>query len=118
MTIYDDMAGALASEMSNVFSQGTLIYVEPGTATGPEWDPQPGVPTEYPCEGVAKGVQQKYLEAGYITSSDIQCTITPFGTEPNTEGKLSIDGTLREIIKVGRIPAAGTLIAWRVFCKG
>lgn len=117
MDIYGDMADALSSEMDQVFSQGTLVYLELGTDTGPEWDPQPGEPTEYQCKGTAKGVQSKYIQEGYISASDIQCLVTPFEVEPDNTGKLSIDGKLKEIIQVNRIPAAGTLIAWRIFCK-
>lgn len=117
MNIYEDMRDALSQEMAEEMDQGDLVYTAPAYVTGPEWDPVETQAAPYAVKGVARGVQQKYVDGTYINASDIQCTLSVFETEPTTSGTMQIAGRTHQIIRVDRIPATGTVVAWRVFCK-
>jgi len=106
-----------ASRLLSDFNQGELIYIQPGEQTGPEYDPTYGPETEWPVSGTVRGVAQQYVSEGYISASDLQVTLSVFGTEPTTSGELSIDGRRHQIIEVRAIPGAGTVVSWVLFCK-
>tara|TARA_Y100001951_G_C11185071_1_gene208181 strand:- start:310 stop:666 length:357 start_codon:yes stop_codon:yes gene_type:complete len=115
-TFYEEMQGT-ATELLAEYQQGTVTYNDPGTPTGPEWDPTPGTPTSYAVNATVRGVQQKYIADGYINASDLQAMVSVFDVEPTTSGTLTVDGREHQIIQVDAIPAAGTVVAWRVFIK-
>lgn len=117
MNIYGDMCQALTAEMGSVFKQGDVKYVSPPTTTGPDYDPVYTPGTEYDVQATVSGVSQKYVKDGYISASDLQLLVVPFDVEPDSAGKMSVDGELKQIIQVDQIPAAGEPVAWRVFCK-
>ena len=111
-----------AKRLLDKFQQGAISHVRDGAPTGPEWDPQPGLPDVTPVVGAVRGVSQHYvghpLENGMmITQSDLMATLPEFGIDPSTSDRLNIDGRDYAIIKVERIPAAGTLIVWKVFIR-
>ena len=114
---YEEMAG-VASELLEEFNQGVVRYIEPAPTTGPSYDPQPaGDPTPYPVNATVRGVSQQYIQDGYISASDLQAMVSVFGAEPSMSGLLEIDGKEHQIIQVDAIPASGTTVAWRIFCK-
>lgn len=116
MSIYE-RSQKTASRLLEKFNQSGLYYTTPGSVTGPEWDPVEVPPVQYDVNGTAQGVQQKFADGTYINASDIQCTLSVFETEPTTSGTMQIAGRTHQIIRVDRIPATGTVVAWRVFCK-
>lgn len=118
--IYDDMQSALAYEVDNFASQGVLVYRAPGAATGPEWDPQPGTPTDYPCKGwnITGEKRNKYIAGGFIQSSDVLISVTPFAVAPTLDGVMSINGVDHQIIMVD--PATldpDNPVVWRIGCR-
>lgn len=116
MNFYEEMQG-VATELLDEFDQGTLRYIHPGAPSGDPYDPQPGPPTAYDVDGVVRGVSQKYVDGTYILATDQQATISVFGREPTTEGVLEVDGNERQIVRVDRIPGAGTVVAYRLVIR-
>ena len=121
MPIYQ-RSQSTAKRLLDKFQQGVISHVRDGAPTGPEWDPQPGDPVVTPVVGAVRGVSQHYvgqpLENGtMITQSDLMATLPEFGISPNTSDRLKVDGRDYAIIKVERIPAAGTVIVWKVFIR-
>mgnify|MGYP000408883787 CR=1 FL=1 len=111
---YADMQ-AVASEMLAEFNQGVMTYIPLVGGTN-DWDPKTdGTPVT--LAGTARGVQTKYL-TDLITQTDLQITAAVFGTVPTNAGVVTIDGVRRQVIMVEQIPAAGTVVAWRLFVKG
>lgn len=115
--IYTELRGT-ATELLEEFSQGTIRYIHPGEQTGPDYDPQPGTPAPYTLDATVRGVAQQYIQEGYISASDLQVTASVFDREPTLEGVVEIDGVEKQIIQIDAVPAAGTTIVWRIFCKG
>ena len=118
--IYDDMQNALAYEVENFSSQGALIYIESGAATGPAWDPQPEVDIEHACNGwnITGGKRNKYIAGGYIQSSDVLLSVVPFDIDPTLDGRMSINGVEHQIVMVD--PATINLsapVVWRIGCR-
>lgn len=115
--IYTDLQG-VASEILSEFQQGTVRYIHPGADTGTAYDPQPGTPVPYDLDATVRGVSAQYIQEGYISASDLQVTASVFGREPTLEGVVEIDGREHQIIRIDPVPAAGTAVIWRIFCKG
>lgn len=115
-----DLAGEILSD--DDFNQGVIRYIAPDTPGDTPWyAPTPGTPIT--LEGaVANGVSQKYLSEK-VTSSDIQVTASVFGIgvvgfTPVIGGVVEIDGVERQVVEVKPVPAAGTVVVWKIFVKG
>lgn len=118
MNIYDDMQSALAYEVENFASQGTLVYNAPGTEGDPFNPPTAG--QDYPVQGwnITGNKRNKYIEGGYIVSSDVLLSVVPFGVVPTLAGTMSINGVVNQIVLVD--PATvdpDNPVVWRIGCR-
>jgi len=106
---------ATTSKLMAKFRQGVIEYV-PLVAGATEYDPMTeGTPI--PLDATASGVSKEYVD-DLVSASDIQVTGAVFGTTPNMQGRITIDGVSREIIRIKQMPAAGDPVAWVIFVKG
>jgi hypothetical protein len=100
------------------FAQGGTVYVEPGTPTGNEWDPQPGTPTEYPVSAVkiSGNKFEQYVAGGLIVATDVLLYVAPFGVEPTMAGLMRIDGVDHQIVLIDK-ESFGLPLAWTIGCR-
>ena len=113
---YREMQG-VASELLAEFSQGTVVYTITGAPTGPAWNPTPGAPVSYTLDATVQGVEADYVDGSLILATDKQVTCAVFGAEPSLAGTITIDGKVCQIVRVDKVPGAGTVIAWRIFVR-
>ena len=106
-----------ASKLLSEYAQGTITHIRDGEATGPSYDPTPGVPVSTPVEASVRGASSKYIQDGFISAQDLELICSVFGFDPLQSDRFSIDGRQLQVIMVEPIPAAGTTVAWRVFLK-
>ena len=106
----------VSEEMASV-SQGTVVYTITGAPTGPEWNPTPGTPVSYTLDATVQGVEADYVDGSLILATDKQVTCAVFGAEPSLAGTITIDGKVCQIVRVDKVPGAGTVIAWRIFVR-
>lgn len=105
------------------FSQGQVVYTITGPATGPEWNPTPGAPVSYTLDatvavlGTIDGGFNRYVDGTLILASDLVVTCAVFTVEPSLAGTITIDGKVCQIVRVDKVPGAGTVIAWRIFVR-
>lgn len=111
---YNRMQG-VASKLMNQFAQGSVSYIPimPGVN---KWDgAQKGAPI--PMDATVSGMQQEYVDS-LVSMSDLIVTSAAFVEEPKNGGIISVDGKERQVLKVQALPAAGPVVAWRIFVKG
>lgn len=114
MSFYDEMQD-VATELLQEFKQGVIVYRGPTQGAQP-WEPV--TYTDTPVSGgTVSGVSQQYTN-DLTTTSDLHAILPVFGVTPTNSGRLIIDGTERQIIRVMPSPAAGTVVCWHVFVKG
>lgn len=99
------------------FSQGQVVYTITGAHTGPAWNPTPGAPVSYTLDATVQGVEADYVDGSLILATDKQVTCAVFAVEPSLAGTITIDGKVCQIVRVDRVPGAGTVIAWRIFVR-
>lgn len=117
---YGEMA-ELASEVLAEFSQGEITITKPGIETpGPNpWDPPvTSSPVIYSLDATAKPVSEHLINGTTIVATDTEIVSAVFGADPDPADQMEIDGKPVTIIKVMRIPAAGTVVAWRIVVRG
>ncbi len=119
MGFYDDMQG-IASGLLREFSQSTsangtpqMKYVELIPAAGPK--DNPGVPTETTHDiigGVARGVDEMYVDGTQVVASNgqITCEVGPF--VPKAKDYVILNGKRHKVIKTVNLPATGTPVAY------
>lgn len=106
-----------ASRLMAKFSQGQAVYTITGPSTGPEWNPTPGAPVSYTLDATVQGVEADYVDGSLILATDKQVTCAVFAVEPSLAGTITIDGKVCQIVRVDKVPGAGTVIAWRIFVR-
>lgn len=101
--------------------QGTIElvrYVE-GDEPANAWDPPAPPAREITVlDGTARGVGKELIGApvetgGQIVATDLQVIVAPWGEEYQPGEVLEIDGTPVTVLKVEKIPAAGTVVVVR-----
>lgn len=112
---YNRLQGT-ATNLLTKFNQGVIRHWRAGSNTGSTFNPVIGSPTYTTLNATARGVESKYVN-DYVSGSDIQVISAVFGLEPTSADKIELNGKLHEIVQVDRIPASGTIIAWRLFLK-
>lgn len=116
MTLYTDLQ-ALAGNLLTEFDQGGLalgVYTPGG---GPAHDP--GEPTypETAFKGTAKGVTAEHLSDTNIQATDLIVTMPGDTGTPKLTDRVKIGGLYHTIVKIKRLPAAGTVVAWQLFVR-
>ena len=107
-----------ASKLLTNFNQGDIKLIKVTDGTGPAYDPGDPVETPYDLNGTVRGVAAKYVDNTLIRATDLQVTAAVHATEvPTLKDKLSIDGTKYDIIKIIKVPAAGTTITNIIFVR-
>jgi len=101
------------------FRQGTF---ETGTTTVVDWATPLDAPTVSTVfvefDGTDfRGVSSQYLNDTTLLSTDLQAIVV--ADAPVSVGQIvRIDGVNHTIVRVDRIPAAGTVVAKRIFVRG
>lgn len=108
-----------ANKLLTKFDQGGIALVSPGTPTGPAWNPTPGTPVSRPIKGTLRGVSAQYIDGSIVLATDLQCTAPAFedNHEPSLSDTLSNGAQVLQVVKVERVPAAGLVVAWRLFVR-
>ena len=106
-----------ASRLMAQFKQGQVVYTITGAPTGPAWNPTPGAPVSYTLDATVQGVEADYVDGSLILATDKQVTCAVFAVEPSLAGTITIDGKVCQIVRVDKVPGAGTVIAWRIFVR-
>jgi hypothetical protein len=114
---YHEMQDVATELLGGELGQDNIVYIATSEGTGDPFNPTPGTSTSYTLKAAADGVAFKYVKEGYISASDIQVISAVFDVVPTKDGVMEINGKQKQIIAIEQIPAAGTVVAWRIFCK-
>jgi hypothetical protein len=52
-----------------------------------------------------------------VLATDLEVTAAVFGAELEPADQLSIDGQVVVVVEITRVPAAGTLVAWKFIVR-
>ena len=89
---------ATSQRLIGKFSQGAIIYTEPGGEADP-FNPAPeGTPHPVDAVQAPESRKKTYVDGGYITATDILLAVAPFGVEPVQAGTMSINGETYQIV--------------------
>lgn len=107
----------VADRLLDNASQGTVeIGATVSTPGATAIDPPSVVTTWTAYDAVARGVSFKYVDGQTILATDLMAIIQ--ADAPAEVGGLArVDGVARNIVRVDNIPAAGTVVAKRVFLR-
>ena len=112
---------ATATRLLERFNQGEIILTKPGSTTPPAqpWEPPIVVaPASFTLKATAKGVSKEFSNGTTILATDIEITAAEFGAEPDPADGLTVDSKAVTVLKIIRLPAAGTLVAWKFIVRG
>ena len=116
MTLYTDLQ-TIAGRVLSDFDQGGLALAVYTPGGGPAHDP--GEPTypETDFAGTVRGVSAHHLADTLIQASDLIVTMAGSAATPKLTDRVKIGGEYHTIVKIERKPAAGTVVAWRLFVR-
>lgn len=123
MGFYEEMRDEVASPLLAEFAQGTVTLtrsVDTGTPIDADapWLGNVVTTTVYTLDAVVKGVSKEFVDGTTILATDLEVTAAVFGAEPAPADTMAIDGQTVTIIKTMRVPAAGTIVAWKFVVRG
>lgn len=113
MSIYDELQD-VASEILEEFKQDSVQLIKI-TQTGGTLD-APGTPVEtaYDLDAVVKGINSKYLQEGFILSTDLEVTSAVLsGITISKDDYIKINSIKHKIVEDLSVPAAGTKCVWK-----
>lgn len=117
MSFYDDMR-AVADELLTEFAQGTVTLTRTTqTAAANAWDAPTESDESETLSAVVRGVTAQFVDGQEILATDLMATIKVPATEPALADVVTIDGVPMTILRIDRIPAAGTVSAYRLFLR-
>jgi hypothetical protein len=119
MTIYEKFAGIthklIGAGSKFAQFQGHLQRSTPGN--GPPHNPGPPVVATYPVTGTLRGVTAEHVDGTTVQITDEIATIPVPAVEPSLADKLVIGARTYNIVRVVRIPGAGTAVAFQLFVR-
>lgn len=113
----------IASEILGEFKQGVVTLTQitngPRDPATPHL-PGPAIETVYPLDATVSTVfrdnaSRALVEGSLIAMSDLVVTFAPPPVVPTLSDKLTIDGETHEIKQINAIPAAGTVVVYKLF---
>lgn len=116
---YTRMQGVAAGLLAR-FSQGNVALVRTTrTAVDPvkPWVGGAETTATYPLNAVVRTVEKKYIDGTLIEGSEVQATFPPISVEPKLSDRLSVDGRVRAIKRIIRIPEAGIAVVYTVLAE-
>jgi hypothetical protein len=117
MTFYDDMAD-MAVEVLAEFQQGTVQLKRVTVGEAPnEWTVPQETEETFPLSATVRRIHQRYENGVLIVETGDQVLFAVPAVEPLITDTLIIDGAERAITNLTPIPAAGTPLAWKAWCK-
>lgn len=109
-----------ASRLMVRFKQGTVTITRltPGTPDpDTPWLPVTSDPVVYTLDATVKGVSQEFIDGTTILATDLEITAAVFGADPAPPDVVAIDSEAVVVLKTLRLPAAGTVVAWKFIVR-
>lgn len=99
--------------------QGKIIRA--GATTGPDYDPEPGTPTEHPCNVLFDVFMSDEIDGTLILATDLKIIVgaDQLDIDPTPSDKFQ-DGDVKDyaIINVTPLKPAGVVVMWELQCRG
>lgn len=113
-----DYSGLLATSNRLIESFGkSATLIKPGTATGPDYDPQPGEPVESSITLVEVDWKQMYRSETLVQTGDKFWLVSADGDEPTLEDKISLSGTEYQLVNIEPLKPGPTLMMYTVHAR-
>lgn len=94
------------------------ILTQPGTPSGPVWDPVPGAATDNPVTIIETKINIKDRDGTLIQENDRMFLLSPDGApDPAMNNTMTIDGEILRVINFQPIKPGNTLLLWRLQCR-
>ena len=91
---------------------------QPGTPTGPEYDPTPGTPIEYAATVLEKNFTLHDKSGGLVQEDDRKFIMSTSGDPaPSLKGTLTIGGTTLQVVSLEPLQPGAIVMLWRVHCR-
>lgn len=110
-----------ATRLMERFKQGVVMItrVTPGVPDpATPWIPVEGTTETFDLAATVKGVSAEFVDGATILATDLEVTAADFGSVLAPADQVAIDGKAVIVVKTIRIPAAGTLVAWKFIVRG
>lgn len=108
---WDAVAAEVAQGLAEAGYQVTLV--EPGVATGPEWDPQPGAPVETLVTAVEEKLSLTNRDATLVQTGD-RMFMVAHTKKPELGWQMRIDGREYQIVAVESLRPGGVDLMYMV----
>lgn len=96
----------------------TVTLTQPGTTTGPDYDPTPGVPVENTVTVVEVKIKQEHIDGTLIQQGDRMFLVsTQNAPDPSLDDTMTVDGVLLQVIAINPLKPGPVTMLWKVQCR-
>lgn len=91
---------------------------QPGTSTGPEYDPTPGTPTEYAVTVVESRFSMAD-KAGTLVQEDDRMFLMSTANDPapSLKGTMTVGSDTLQVVNLEPVKPGSIAMLWRVHCR-
>lgn len=114
---FTDLRDGTVEPLLEEFGKSATL-TQPGVASGDEWDPVPGVPTDYAVTVLETSFSLQDKTSTLVQEDDRKFLMSTDGDPvPSLKGILVIGGTTLQVVNLEPIQPGPVVMAWRVHCR-
>jgi hypothetical protein len=111
---YEGLKIEVAEPLIEKFGK-TVTLTQPGVATGPVYNPTPGVPTAYSVKAVELTIKQSHIDGTLIQQGDRMFLVsTKNAPEPAMNNTMTVDGQLLQVIVIKPLKPGPVTMLWKI----
>lgn len=114
---YADLRDNVVKPQIEKFGQSATL-TQPGTPTGPEWDPVPGTPTAYSVKVLKIGFTVADRSRTLVREDDLKFMMSTEGDPlPDLKGTLTVGANVYQVYKMEPVGPGAIVLFWNIYCR-
>lgn len=114
---YERLKTGTAERLIEDFGK-TVTLTQPGVYVGPDYNPTPGAPTEYPVFAVEVKIRQEHIDGTLIQQGDRMFLVsTKNAPEPAMDNTMTVDNSTLQVIEIKPLKPGPVTMLWKIRCR-
>lgn len=115
MEDWSAIAADVAAALAEVGFTATLS--RPGTPTGPEYDPTPGVPTMHTVKVMQDTIRLGLIDGAAVRAGDKLLIVASEGVTPTPADRITLGGVSMAVVRVEPLAPGGVDLLYEVLLR-
>jgi hypothetical protein len=114
---YEKIRDTVAEPQIAAFGRDATL-TQPGTPTGPDYDPTPGTPIVFPVKVVTKRFSMYEKQGALVQENDVRFLMSTDGDPaPDLKGTLTVGSDILQVVDLEALSPGSVSVLWYVHCR-